>query len=452
MADRAFRILATAMALAVLSLTNTSQAASPVSRSVADSYGTATAPALSIRSSGSAAMDLWNEEDETSATASSASGNSPNSCCACGNWCAPNWYGQADLLIWWFKGNQVPALVTTSPDGTPRAQAGVLGEPGTEILMGGSGIDDNYRPGVRLTVGRWLDDCQINGLEATWFSVGDGANSGNFFAESVGTPLSPILARPFYNINLAREDAQLVAFEENGNGVIEGSVWTETNSELHSVAVLLRHNLSNDRYRRFDLVGGYRYLRFRESLAIGEFLNSTDPGGVVPVGTTFGIRDEFTAENDFHGGEFGLDTLLRRGCWDINILTKVAVGNMHQSGGAAGQTTITTPGGVPLVNTGGLLALPTNIGRSSWDEFAIIPELALNLRYRWSERLSFAAGYSLLWVTDVARSGGQIDRVVNTTQLPSEGGILVGPARPAPEFGHTDMWLQGLNLGAVFEF
>ena len=44
MADRAFRILATAVALAVLSLTNTSQAGSPGSRSIADSYGTATAP------------------------------------------------------------------------------------------------------------------------------------------------------------------------------------------------------------------------------------------------------------------------------------------------------------------------------------------------------------------------------------------------------------------------
>jgi hypothetical protein len=247
---------------------------------------------------------------------------------------------------------------------------------------------------------------------------------------------------------LGQQDAQLVAFPN----VVEGSVWSETDGEMHSVALLLRHNLSNDSCRRFDLVGGYRYLRFRESLAVGEFLTSTDPSGVVPVGTTFDILDEFTAENDFHGGEIGIDTLLRRGCWDFDILTKVAFGNMHEAGGADGRTIITTPTVTPLVSNGGLLALPTNIGTSSWDNFAMIPELDLNLRYRYNECLSFAMGYSLLWITDVARTGGQVDTVVNTTQLPANGGNLIGPARPAPQFGHTDMWMQGLNFGVVFEY
>ncbi len=50
--------------------------------------------------------------------------------------------------------------------------------------------------------------------------------------------------------------------------IIAGNVQSQTNSEMHSLAVLLRHNLSQDCCRRFDLVGGYRYLRFRESLAI----------------------------------------------------------------------------------------------------------------------------------------------------------------------------------------
>ncbi len=135
--------------------------------------------------------------------------------------------------------------------------------------------------------------------------------------------------------------------------------------------------------------------------------------GVVAVGTTFDILDDFNAENDFHGGEIGLDTVIRRGCWDFDILTKLALGNMHEVAAINGQTIITAPTQTPLVGRGGLLALPTNMGTYSWNEFAMIPELNLNLRYHFSECLSLTMGYSLLWITDIARTGDQIDLVVN---------------------------------------
>ena len=313
MADKALRILAAAATLAVLSLANTGLAGNSGTRSIADSYGTATTPALHLPSSsaGSAAVDLWKDPAEAPASADCQCGETDCSCGAdaCSSWCSSRWYGQADVLIWWFKGNNVPPLVTRSPNGTPRIDAGVLGRPNTEVLFGDTGIDDNYRPGFRLTVGRWLDDCQINGLEMTWFSVGDGANSGNFFAESVGSPADPILARPFFNVLTGQPDSQLVAFTDPQFGdIIAGNVQSQTNSEMHSLAVLLRHNLSQDCSRRFDLVGGYRYLRFRESLAIHESLVSRAQTGLVAVGTTFDILDDFNAENDFHGGEIGLDT------------------------------------------------------------------------------------------------------------------------------------------------
>ena len=162
--------------------------------------------------------------------------------------------------------------------------------------------------------------------------------------------------------------------------------------------------------------------------------------------------DEFGAENDFHGGEFGLDTLIRRGCWDFNILTKVALGNMHQTAVIEWSDHHHDPTVTPLVYQRWPVGTADEHRLVSWDDFAMIPELDLNLRYHYSERLSFAMGYSLLWVTDVARTGGQIDTVVNTTQLPANGGNLVGPARPPPLNGHTDMWMQGLNLGVVFEY
>jgi len=76
----------------------------------------------------------------------------------------------------------------------------------------------------------------------------------------------------------------------------------------------------------------------------------------------------------------------------------------------------------------------------------------VNLRYQYSDQLSFVLGYNLLWVTNVARSGDQIDTNINPTQLPIGGGALAGPALPAASVRGTTMWAQGLNFGALLEF
>ena len=258
-----------------------------------------------------------------------------------------------------------------------KSAAGVLGQPGTQVLHGDSGIDGNYRPGVRFMLGYWLDECQTAGLDVTWFSLGDGAATGNFYAQSVGTPLSPILARPFFNVLSGQQDSQLVAFP----GILEGDVQVATSSEMHSLALLLRRNVWQECRNRVDLVGGYRYFRYREGLTVQEHLNVTESGGPVATGTTFDILDSFATENDFHGGEFGLSAVVDRGSWSLDVLTKIALGNMHQNVNINGSNVVTVPSQAPLAGSGGLLALSTNMGGYNRNEFAVLPELNTNLRY-----------------------------------------------------------------------
>ena len=57
---------------------------------------------------------------------------------------------RAEYLAWWTKSASLPALATTSPSGTPRSEAGVLGEPGTSVLFGGSDGDQRGRSGAAL--------------------------------------------------------------------------------------------------------------------------------------------------------------------------------------------------------------------------------------------------------------------------------------------------------------
>ena len=65
--------------------------------------------------------------------------------CQCQDFCGTAFCGppgrvwlRADYLMWFTTGTRLPPLVTTSPQGTPANQAGVLGAPGTTILFGGS--------------------------------------------------------------------------------------------------------------------------------------------------------------------------------------------------------------------------------------------------------------------------------------------------------------------------
>ena len=284
----------------------------------------------------------------------------------------------------------------------------------------------------------------MHGREGHWLSMGDGANSGNYFNQSTG---NPILARPFFDTVSGTEMAQLTAY----TGFVDGSIQVLTNSEMHSGAISLRRHWLNGECGHIDLIAGYRFFRFRENLNIEENLVSQNVGTGFPVGSTIDLFDRFTTENDFHGAEIGVAAqwdLNQR--WTVDALLKLAVGNVRQQLTINGQSTIDTGGG-PVTGAGGLLALPTNIGTYTRDDFGLLPEVNLNLQYRVTRSLRVHGGYSLIFLTDIIRTGDQIDRVINSTQLPSGGG-LVGPPRPGAVINDTTFWAMGLNLGAVLEF
>ena len=109
---------------------------------------------------------------------------------------------------------------------------------------------------------------------------------------------------------------------------------------------------------------------------------------------------------------------------------------------------------MPTVAMGGLLTQPTNIGRFSRDRFAVAPEAGVKLGFQVTDWMKFTVGYTFLYLSDVARPGNQIDRTVNTSQLPTQlgGGMLVGAPRPGFVFKGTDFWAQGLTLGLELRY
>ena len=228
-------------------------------------------------------------------------------CGGCGlNRCGDcdRFWGRAEYLLWWVRGANTPALVTTSPDGTPSGVAGVL--PGANVLFGDQRINNNSRSGGRFTLGYWFGNCNLYCLEDTFFFVG--GSSDGFKQTSNG---SPILARPFFNTLTSAQDSVLVAFPNT----VVGTIAVSSSRQLYGNELNLRRALYVDDFRRFDILAGYRFLYLSDGLQVSTNTTSTDQGGSVPVGTTFGVFDSFATRNQFNGGQIGLSTEFYDGRW-----------------------------------------------------------------------------------------------------------------------------------------
>lgn len=356
----------------------------------------------------------------------------------------------AEYLLWWTRGMNVPALITTSPAGTARAQAGVLGVPGTEVLVGDEQFFTDVRNGARFRGGFWFDNSHCFGLEGEYFFLGD--ESERFREASDG---STIIARPFFNVLTGQEDSELVSFP----GVVRGEALVDADTSLQSAGVRAVINLCCNQWcasgcvngcqvsmpasQRWDLLVGYRYMDLNEGLLIREGLVSLLP---TPDDGVFNIRDEFTTGNEFNGVDLGIRGSWTRQRWGLDLLAKCAFGSNRQYVRIDGST-ITTVGGVTTPQVGGLLAQTTNIGEYSRNEFAAIPEFGATAYYQLSRRLRLSLGYSLVYWFDVVRPGDQIDRRVNPNLLPPPVLPLQGEEAPLFTFQEASMWLQGLSLG-----
>ena len=284
---------------------------------------------------------------------------------------------RADYLLWWTNGMRLPPLVTTSPQGTAPAQAGVL--PNAEILYGDHTVNTDGRSGFRTTVGLWLDPCHLWGAEVDYLNLGEQDNG--FYQDSPTG--NPILARPFFNVQTNQPGSVLVSYANQPGqpNRATGSIAVNVKDYFQSGGVLLSHNLCGDNSccdcgdscdeecateccvpmtycRRTDLLIGFRYYNLSDGVAITE--NMRDLSNSRTNLWTFNIQDSFRARNDFYGGELGLRTQIYRGRWSLEFLTKLAMGDNRTIVGIMGTTTATPPNQPTQPTTlGGVLALAT---------------------------------------------------------------------------------------------
>jgi Putative beta barrel porin-7 (BBP7) len=348
-------------------------------------------------------------------------------------------WGSAEFVFWWVQGSHQPPLVTASPPGTALANAGVLGSPGTTILYGDGPVNNDMRPGGRFMCGFWLNEGHTCEIEAGLMLIG--GQQSHFYASSDG---SQIMSRPFTDATTDAQIAETVSFP----GLTSGNIAVASRSDPLLIAdIVFRGTLCSDCSRSTDFLVGYRYLHFAESLQIQENLTSLD---ALTLGTTLAVHDGFSTRNEFQGGLLGLETAWQFDAFSLQLLGKLALGNLNREVTIAGNTVITAPGAAPLAYTGGLLALSSNSGEFSSNHFVCWPEVDVTAGWQLTRHLRATAGYSLLWLTDMVRPGDQIDTTVNPNLIPPASPSA--PTRPVFTLHDTDFWVQGLRLGLEFRF
>jgi len=359
------------------------------------------------------------------------------------------YYASAEFLLWWTKSAHLPPLLTTS---SPQFQ-GIPGLGDTRVLFGGN-FGNTLHAGGRFSIGRWFGDDQIRGVEGRLFFLG---RTDSTFA--VTSAEYPVLARPFFNINTPIGPlSEIIAAP--GRGV--GAAVIDLQNDVWGAEVNYRRNLWRSCCARLDALMGYRYFGMKERLGITESFISTGPNPVringIPVisGT---ISDVFRAENHFHGGQIGLAWEHRWGLWTFDARATVAFGNVTQLGEIDGGQTLLLANGQTLRYAGGLLALPNaNIGRYTHNQFAVLPEVGVNLGYQLTPHMRLYVGYNFIYLGNALRPERMIDTTIDIARIPNfvvpGGGTtpVAGLPRPAPLFRTNDFFVQGISFGLEFRW
>lgn len=356
-------------------------------------------------------------------------------------------YTEGSFLLWFLDPTTVGTpLVTSGPS------LGIVGQPGTVVLSSAQKADYDAAPGVRVAAGGWLGESRL-GLEVSGFYLGR-QNDVHSFGGNDAT----ILSRPFFDTLTRRENVRVVA----APGAFSGSVVVDHSAQLWGFDVSPFWRVINGGSVVVDVIAGSKFLQYQEELNV--FDASTILAGGASAFNGFGVaapariavHDRFGATNSFHGGTIGARMSSGRGGLFWDVTSKIALGAMHQMVNVDGTTTLVSGG--PFVTSatagGGFLASGNYTGKRSDTRFAVIPEGDVKVGYQFTSWMNAFVGYSVLYVSSVARPGDQVNRNIAVTQLPTSPTFSTTGARPAAitEIIDDGLWVHGFNFGVTLTY
>ncbi len=349
-----------------------------------------------------------------------------------------------EALIWWNKSAPVSTpLLSTYVAGSPSEFTGFGGELGQDgtIVLSPHHFNYNALVGDRLTVGMWLTDDQRWGLEASGFGLNTGtSNSVTISDGSVGSePLRALFINPPPGAGFPLGESSFVlaqpGFASGGQTLFASSnLW---GAELNALYPFWSNDMVN-----LTLSGGFRYLNLKEKLTI----TNMEHVFTETFGTFTGI-DNFGTHNQFYSGQLGFKAESHYDIFFATLQGNLALGVNEQTVSLRGSSSVSAP--TLITAPGGLFVQPSNIGTQTRNQFAVLPDVKVQLGANLTQNIRLSVGYDFMYLNNVVRPGDQIDRTINFTQnaIIDPPGTLTGPARPGKRFQTTDFWAQGVSVG-----
>lgn len=337
-------------------------------------------------------------------------------------------FGSIELMLMFRKGDLLP----------PLASDGALDEPGVSTFAGGETVFKDMTAGGRLTIGSWLDNYKDRSLVGRGWFAGE-----KDYGFSANQDSHPVLTRPFFNVTdgvTPAQDTQVIATPGRANGELHIS----GSSNVYGADISVRQLWHKQHGATVDLLYGYQYMRVEESLAIASRSTSLNDD-FAPVGSVIAVRDSFDVQNDFNGGQIGIASHYREGCWSFSSLAKMGFGSIRRKAALQGNT-LTSIDGNNASSPDGLLVRSTNSGSTSDNTFAWAPELDLTLGWQRFPSFDVTFGYHLMAVTDALQVAGTIDPELasNLANPPT------GAQRPSRTFNYETFYVHGIHFGLAY--
>ena len=355
-------------------------------------------------------------------------------CSGCQRWGlgSDDWFGSIELLLMFRSGDHLPALATDGPlDST--------GTNNPTIFAGNETVFKDMTAGGRLTLGAWLDCYKDRHLVARgWFA---GEQSYGFNGDQ---NTHPTLVRPFFNVTdgvTPADDILVVATPNEATGSLD----IHGDSNVYGADISIRQLWYKQYGATVDLLYGYQYMGLDENLRISD--RATSLTDVPPIGSVRATTDLFDVENDFHGGQFGVASHYREGCWSFSSLAKIGFGSVRRRAILSGST-FNSIDGNNATDPNGLLVRSTNAGTFNDNTFGWVPELDLTLGWQQYPCFDVTFGYHLVAMTDALQVSGAIDPTlsVNSSVPP------IGAQRPTANFRHGTFTVQGIHFGLSYVY
>jgi hypothetical protein len=358
--------------------------------------------------------------------------DNPSPFCGCDDCCT----NEADRARGWISAEYLIFFIKHGPNPLPLVTAGSpLGLSPSRAVFGGHSIDYDTFSGGRLVTGGWLNKDETVGLEGTGLVL----ERRTVGVSAVANPVFPtVLARPF-----VLPGGGLVSAPFAVPGTLAGGFSASSSSRLYTSDDYFLFNLSRGSLGRIDFLLGGRYLELDERLNVTTL--STPVGtATLPTrlplspGTALAVADQVDTTTRFWGGTLGLKGQYCLGRVVLTATGKVSLGDSQEVFFVNGATSLLTPAGVAQL-PGGLLTAAGNTGRFTHDTFAVVPEVNASVGYDLTRWLRLTVGYNFLYIDKVARPGTVL-------------GPALTAARPAGDFGGTDFYAHGVNLGATLRY